>query len=28
VLLLSTTSGVKALEVDATGKVTPLAASL
>jgi hypothetical protein len=28
VLLLSTTSGVKALKVDATGKVSPLAASL
>lgn len=28
VLLLSTTSGVKALKVDASGKVTPLAASL
>ncbi len=28
VLLLSTTSGVKALKVDASGKVTPLAASM
>lgn len=28
VLLLATTSGVKALRVDASGKVTPLSASL